>query len=296
VFDFLAGALAFFYDLVPNYAIAIALFTFTIMLILSPLSIKSTRSMIAMQRLQPELKKLQAAYKEDREGLQRETMALYQANKVNPFAACLPTLATLPVFFILYRILHGLTRRGDDGTFDPGYIAHDTALYKALDKSTEMMSFGMDLSKSALKELQTDGLLTALPYFILVALVGFTQWYQTRQISGRTPQASVNPQQQMITKLMPAMFVIFSISFPAGLVVYFFTQNLVRVGQQYLVTHLEFAGGSPDIVLPTPLPPVKSNGKGASSAKAPAPNVAKPLTPGRVTPSGARQQRKRKKR
>jgi YidC/Oxa1 family membrane protein insertase len=294
VFNFLAGMLAFFYDLVPNYAIAIALFTLVIMLVLSPLSIKSTRSMIAMQRLQPELKKLQASYKEDREGLQRETMALYQANKVNPFAACLPTLATLPVFFILYRILNGLTKRGADGTFDPQYIKHDTALYKALDGATSMMAFGMDLSKSALNELQNEGLLTALPYFVLVALVGFTQWYQTRQIAGRNPQAVVNPQQQMITKLMPAMFVVFSISFKAGLVVYFLTQNLVRVGQQYLITHLEFGGGIPEVVVPTPTtPPAKANGKSPS----PAPNVARPATQsGRVTPSGARQQRKRKKR
>jgi YidC/Oxa1 family membrane protein insertase len=295
VFDFLAGMLAFFYDLVPNYALAIALFTLVIMLLVSPLSIKSTRSMIAMQRLQPELKKLQVAYKNDREGLQRETMALYTANKVNPFAACLPMLATLPVFFILYRILSGLTQKGDDGTFDPKYIGHDTALYKALTVTDEMMAFGMDLSKSALRELQSDGLLTSLPYFILVALVGGTQWYQSRQISGRNPQAVINPQQQLITKLMPAMFVVFSISFPAGLVVYFLTQNLVRVGQQYLITHLEFGGGVPDVVVPTPTtPPAKTNGKGPAGA--PIPDAAKPVASGRVTPSGARQQRKRKKR
>src|SRR3954452_1752054 len=104
--------LAFFYDLWPSYGMAIVLFTLAIMLVLTPLSIKSTRSMIAMQRLQPEMKRLQQKYKNDRETLNKEMMAFYQANNINPFSSCLPLLLQMPVFIVLYRVLRGLSQQG----------------------------------------------------------------------------------------------------------------------------------------------------------------------------------------
>src|SRR5687768_2917051 len=131
MFNALADALAFFYEVWPSYGGAILLFTLAIMLILSPLSIKSTRSMIKMQRVQPELKKLQQQYKGDREALNREMMAFYQANNINPFSSCLPLLLQMPVFFVLYQVLNGLTRRTSEG-FDPKYLAKDSDLYQAL--------------------------------------------------------------------------------------------------------------------------------------------------------------------
>jgi YidC/Oxa1 family membrane protein insertase len=110
MFDFLARTIAFFYDLWPSYGMAIVLFTIAIYLVLTPLTIKSTRSMIAMQRVQPELKKLQTQYKDDKETLQREMMAFYQANNINPFSSCLPLLLQMPIFFVLFQVLNGLTR------------------------------------------------------------------------------------------------------------------------------------------------------------------------------------------
>src|SRR4051812_27160367 len=184
MFDALAKALAFFYDLWPSYGGAILLFTLAIMLVLTPLSIKSTRSMIKMQRVQPEMKRLQAQYKGDREALNREMMAFYQANNVNPFSSCLPMLLQLPVFFVLYRILHGLTQTDKDGKFVPKYLDHASSLYKSLVGQTQMKSFGIDLSRSALSALNKSGLGTALPYFLLVAVVVVTTWYQQRQIAG----------------------------------------------------------------------------------------------------------------
>src|SRR3954467_9961502 len=133
MFDAFAKALAFFYELYPSYGGAIVLFTLSIMLVLTPLSIKSTRSMIKMQRVQPELKRLQEQYKGDREALNREMMAFYQANNVNPLASCLPMLLQMPVFIVLFRILRGLTgTKSADGFFRPHYIKHDSALYIAL--------------------------------------------------------------------------------------------------------------------------------------------------------------------
>src|SRR5829696_10054770 len=210
------------------------------MLVLSPLAIKSTRSMIRMQRLQPEMKKLQAKHKDDREALNREMMAFYKANNVNPFSSCLPLLLQMPVFIVLYRVLHGLTKTGSDGTFDPSYLNHSSSLYQDLSKTNEMMSWGMDLSKSAVQELQDAGVFVAIPYILLVGIVVVTSFVQQRQIQGRNPNASANPQQQMIGRIMPFIFIPISISLPAGVVVYFAVSNLVRVGQQALVTKLEF--------------------------------------------------------
>ena len=292
MFNFLADALNFFYGIWPSFGGSIVLFTLAIMLVLSPLSIKSARGMIRLQRLQPELKKLQTQYKGDREALNREMMAFYQANNVNPFSSCLPLLLQMPVFFILYQVLNGLTRRNaETGTFSPKYLDDDSTLRNALEGAKEMMSFGMDLSQSALNELQKDGLLVALPFFLLVAATVGSQYYQQKQIQGRNSNATVNPQQQMITKIMPLVFIPITLSIPAGVVIYFVVSNAVRIGQQAIVTKLEYGDGkgSSPIVVPKPQgPPSKGDG---AAAKAP-----RPTTSGRVTPSGATANRNRNKR
>ena len=292
MFDFLADTLNFFYGVWPSYGGAIVLFTLAIMLVLSPLSIKSARGMIRLQRLQPELKKLQAQYKGDREALNREMMAFYQANNVNPFSSCLPLLLQMPVFFILYRVLSGLTQRDADGFFRPSYLDPDSALRAALEGTNKMMSFGMDLSQSALNELQNEGLLVALPFFVLVALTVGTQYFQQKQIQGRNAGNAVNPQQQMITKIMPLVFIPITLSIPAGVVIYFVVSNLVRIGQQAIVTKLEYGDGTngAPIVVPKPTAPPKGDAGSAGKPKATS-------TSGRVTPSGgSAQNRNRNKR
>ena len=121
-------------------------------------------------------------------------MAFYQQNNINPFSSCLPLLLQMPVFIVLYRVLHGLTTPGrQDGNFAPKYLAEDSALRHALEGTDKMMSFGMDLSQSALNELRNDGLVVALPYIILVALVAGTAYIQQRQIAGRTRCTGSSP-------------------------------------------------------------------------------------------------------
>jgi YidC/Oxa1 family membrane protein insertase len=110
MFQALAGLLSLFYDLVPNYAIAISLLTITVMLVLTPLTWKSTRSMLEMQRLQPEIKRLQAEHKNDRAKLNEAMMAFYKEHNVNPAASCLPLLLQMPVFFIMFRVISGLSK------------------------------------------------------------------------------------------------------------------------------------------------------------------------------------------
>src|SRR5947199_8408620 len=106
----LAEALAFFYQLVPNYGIAIAMLTLAVMIVLTPLTLKGTRSMMVLQALQPEMKKIQAQYKDDRQKLNEELLKFYKENNINPLGGCLPLLIQLPVFIILYNVLRGLTR------------------------------------------------------------------------------------------------------------------------------------------------------------------------------------------
>ena len=88
--------------------------------------------------------------------------------------------------------------------------------------------------------LSNDGLVKALPFLVLVGLVVLTSWFQQRQIAGRNPNAAANPQQQMIGKIMPFIFVPISFGLPAGVVLYFVTSNMVRIGQQALITKMEF--------------------------------------------------------
>lgn len=301
MFDFLARTIAFFYDLWPSYGMAIVLFTIAIYLVLTPLTIKSTRSMIAMQRVQPELKKLQAQYKDDKEALQREMMAFYQANNINPFSSCLPLLLQMPIFFVLFRVLSGLTKVGEDGTFNPSYLSHDAALYKALDISKEMVSWGIDLSHSASTVLSDDGIVQALPYLVLVGLTALLSWFQQKQVQGRNLNSQVNPQQQMITRIMPFIFIPISFGMPAGVVVYFVVSSLVRVGQQALVTRMEFpelrkGNGAPAANGAKPAKPAKP-------AKAPTATVVNDPKPAAPSPRVAQGQtrnasrnRKRKRR
>ena len=190
MFDLIAAVLSWFYGLVPSYGLAIVLLTLVVMLIVTPLTLKGTRSMIKMQHLQPEMKKIQTRYKGDREVMNKEMMAFYQANNINPMGGCLPMLVQAPVFMVLYNVLRGMTRRlsdiGDsagwvagrlaDGSnavltgasndpqaFYPAYVDSSSDLFIDLSGETEMLFLGFDLSRSAGTAL-SQGLTSALPY------------------------------------------------------------------------------------------------------------------------------------
>ena len=224
LYNALGAVLAFFYAIIPNEGVAIILLTISVMIVLFPLTAKSSRSMLAMQRLQPEIKKLQAKHKGDRQKLNEEMMKLYQENKVNPLGGCLPLVVQFPVFIALFHVLRSTAATVPQGS----------SLYKAIvaAEPNGLTFLGMDLS---LKATDNHGdLLSALPYYILVGLVFLTGFLQSRQ-SQRNAPAGGNPQMQMITKVLPIAFGAFSLFFPAGLVLYFLVSNLWRLGQQELI-------------------------------------------------------------
>src|SRR6478609_4275690 len=109
MFEIPAWVLSWFYGVTHNYTLSIALIAVVVMIVITPLTLKSTKGMLEMQRLSPEMRKLQQQYRNDRQKLNEEMMKLYQEHKVNPMASCLPLLAQMPIFFIMFRVLHKLT-------------------------------------------------------------------------------------------------------------------------------------------------------------------------------------------
>jgi YidC/Oxa1 family membrane protein insertase len=289
MFQALASLLALFYSWVPSYALAITLLTLAVMLVLSPLTLKSTRNMLEMQHLQPELKKIQQKYKNDKQKLNEEMMAFYKEHKVNPLAGCIPMVLQMPVFIVMYRVIHGLNATSK-GVPKPKYISSSTELYKALVRDHgKMVSFGLDLGNSANKALKT-GFSVGLPFLILVLLVVLTQYYQTKQMTARNPQAAAaNPQAQTMTRIMPVFFGVISYSIPAGVNVYFLASAVFRIVQQelmyrydpHVIKHVEAAKQQQQKPIDTksqdvPKGPKNSNGKGESNGKGPKGSLPRP--------------------
>jgi YidC/Oxa1 family membrane protein insertase len=243
VFSGLAGLLSFFYELVPNYALAIALLTLSVMLLLFPLNAKGMRSMAAMSKLSPELKRIQAKYKNDKVKQNEEVMALFKEHKVTPFGGCLPLLLQMPVLFVMYNVIQGLTRRGEGRLFDPKYLDEGSRLYRDLASSTTMESFGIDLAKSASEVLKVS-FVTAIPFLVLIVGVVAAGYFQQAMISRRNPNQNLddNPmakQMQQMTKIMPLMYLVFGFTLPAGLNVYFLISSIFRIGQQTLIYKMD---------------------------------------------------------
>ena len=245
MFEIPASLLGWFYSLVHNYAIAIAMITVVVMAILTPLTLKSTKGMLEMQRLQPEMKRLQQQHRGDRQKLNEEMMKLYQEHKVNPLASCLPLLAQMPVFFIMFHVIRGLTTSASPakaaelgievGSFAPQYVSKASDIYQSLVGQFEMMSFGLDLSKSP-SQMMSESFASGLVYALLVVFLAALYFFQQRQIASRTVNPSMSAGQQKLMQYLPVVFAGFQLFFPTGLVVYYITQTLLRIGQNHYIT------------------------------------------------------------
>jgi YidC/Oxa1 family membrane protein insertase len=255
VFEVPAWLLSWFYSFTHNYAIAIGLIAVVVMLLVTPLTLKSTKGMLEMQRLAPEMRKLQAQYRNDRQKLNEEMMQLYQEHKVNPMASCLPLLAQMPVFIIMFRILHGLTYKPSGGNllvaqsvlraageggetvgFLPRYLSAESELFQSLVRQTEMKSFGLDLSISPAEALGSSfGM--GLVYALIVVALAMLYYFQQRMVAARAAiSPTMSPAQQKLMQYLPVGFAIFQIFFLLGLVIYYIVQAILRIGQQAYIT------------------------------------------------------------
>ena len=197
----LLAILHFFYGLVGNYGVAIILLTIVVKAVLWPLSYKSYKSMEQMKKIQPMMAKLKEKHGDNKELLNQEMMQLYKTYKVNPASGCLPILVQLPVFIGLYQGLLGAVQLRHASFIN--YLPFTDWVWLA------------DLS---VKD----------PYYITPLVMGGTMFLQQYM----TPSAG-DPTQQKIMLLMPVVFTFMFINFPAGLVVYWLTNNVISIAQQW---------------------------------------------------------------
>ena len=210
--DVLDDVLGFWHDLLGggenSWGFAIILLTFTIRLLILPLTFKSVKSMQKLQVLQPEIKKIQARYKEDRQRMNQEMMAFYQKNKVNPLGSCLPILFQIPFFIALFELL-----RSDE--------------FKAEIAGEESFFFISNLAEP----LTDTGEYVALAFLVVL-------YVATQLIASLITMVGGDKTQQRIMYALPFVFVIFIINFEAGLIVYWITTNVWTIGQQLVVRKL----------------------------------------------------------
>lgn len=197
---------------VHSAGLAVVIFTILIKILLLPLTVKSTKSSKAMQEIQPKIKELQKKHGKDRAKIQQETMALYQAHRVNPLAGCLPMLIQIPIFFGLYRAILHLSEGGGP--------------------ENASMLWGQSF-------LWISNLASADPLHILPFLAGAFQFVQTRMSRPAGQGKPSDPQQAMMNTMMnfmPLMVIFFGWGFAAGPVLYWATQSIFSVVQQWMIT------------------------------------------------------------
>ncbi|MEX1158739.1 MAG: YidC/Oxa1 family membrane protein insertase [Thermomicrobiales bacterium] len=200
--DFIEWCLHRLTDFTGSGGLAIIVFTIILKTILLPLTVKSIKSTAAMQELQPKIKELQKKYAKDRPRLTEETMRLYQEYQINPAAGCLPMLIQIPIFFGLYFAVR-------------------------------------DLSRTAGDFLWLSNLNEADPYKILPIMAGIFQFVQTKMMRPANAPKVTDPQQAMMNTMMnfmPIMVIVFGWTFASGAVLYWATQSVYSVAQQWLIT------------------------------------------------------------
>lgn len=255
VYQVTSAILAAFYQVTQSFTLSIALLTLVVLVLVLPLTLKSTKSMLEMQQLQPEIKKLQQQHP-DMQQRNEAMMALYKEHNVSPLGGCLPMLLPLPLFYVMWHIIRGMTRacttkliEGNAkfaettvGEFCPEHLGTTTKIFEKLVGNTKMMSLGFDLSKPAVDSIR-DNVLRGLPYVALVLLVTGTSYYQQRQVTIRNKNQPANPQQQMLLKVFPLLAGGTALFFPAGLSIYWLTQNVFRIGQNSYITRRFYREG-----------------------------------------------------
>jgi len=211
IIDILRQVLIFFNGYINSWGWSIILLTVIIKIVLLPLTIKQTKSMESMKKWQPEIKKLQEKYKNDKEKLGQETMKFYSENKINPFGGCLPLLLQLPVFFALFRLL-GSGAGANKEMFAKLAVTRFLGISSLTAIPWKSMKSGNDL----------------IPFGILIILMVISQYFMQKMMS-------TDPQQEKMLLPMTAFMVVIGLTLPAGVLIYWVTFNILTVVQQYFI-------------------------------------------------------------
>jgi YidC/Oxa1 family membrane protein insertase len=222
----------FFYGVVGNFGIAILLLTLSVRLLMFPLANKSYESMSKMRNLQPKMEEIKKKFPDDAAKQQQETMALYQKEKINPLAGCLPLLLQIPVFYAVYKMLFVTIEMRHAPFF--GWLRD----LSAPDHTTIWNLFGLipwDPSTAPM----IGNLLVSHPgggfslgLSVLAIAYGATMWLQMAM----SPPAP-DPMQRKIFQFMPVVFTFIMANFPAGLLLYWAWSNVLTIIQQYIIMH-----------------------------------------------------------
>ncbi|HJX61166.1 MAG: hypothetical protein A2V75_07860 [Actinobacteria bacterium RBG_16_70_17] len=239
----LGAVVSAFYEVVPNLGVAIILLTIAVGVLLFPLTLKQTRSMKAMQEMQPELKRLQKEHAGDKPAMQQATMELYKTRGVNPAAGCLPMLLQMPIWFALYQVLQSFA--GTTMETAQRFVIEGWSLWTDIGTGVEQGAawkdfLWMDLGTTPRTAFEL-GFVSFIPYVVTVVVVMGTAWYQQAQTTPKRVEGQEATKQpgQAILKIFPVFFGFISFTLPAGLVVYFAASNIFRIGQQSLILWLD---------------------------------------------------------
>ncbi len=203
--EILFRAIQAVYKAIPNWGLSIIIITFFVKIIFFPLTYKSMQSMSKMQELQPKIKAIKAKYKkakqdtDQRRKMNEETMKIYKEHKVNPAGGCLPMLIQMPIFWGFFRLLMASIE-----------FRHAPFLLWITDLS--------------IKD----------PYYVTPILMGITQY-----LSQKMTPTSADPSQQKMMLIMPVVMTIFFMNFSSGLVLYWLTNNVLQIGQQYIMNRIQ---------------------------------------------------------
>lgn len=229
----LEAVLIWINHIVGNPGLAIIIFTLLVKLATLPLTVKSTRSMREMQRIQPLVKEINKRYKDDRAKQQSEMMRIYQQHGVNPMGGCLPMLVQIPIFFALYQALIHLVNLNTGSAEQIAKAAAEVthSFYWA----APLVLADADFSKAFL---WVPNLAHADPFYIWPILSGAFQFLSNRMAQPYGSNKNVDPQQQMMNRIMqflPLYLIVIYLTFPAGNVIYWTFSAIFTAVQTYVV-------------------------------------------------------------
>ncbi|MGI5376731.1 membrane protein insertase YidC [Streptomyces sp. CA-251387] len=226
------------------WGLSIVSLVILIRICLIPLFVKQIKATRAMQTLQPEMKKIQERYKNDKQRQSEEMMKLYKETGTNPLSSCLPILAQSPFFFALYHVLNSIANNDTVGVINT----------RLLESAQQAHIFGAPLaakftdSSSDVAALDASLVSVRVVTAIMIILMSASQFYTQRQLMTKNVDTTVKTpfmqQQKMLMYIFPVMFAVFGINFPVGVLVYWLTTNVWTMGQQMYVIHNNPTPGS----------------------------------------------------
>jgi YidC/Oxa1 family membrane protein insertase len=244
------------------WALSIVLLTVAMRLLLFPLFVKQIKNQRAMTALQPKMKELQAKYKNDKEKLNQEMMALWREAGANPLAGCLPIIVQIPVFFALFRVLNSFkpSKCPSGSVAQACFSSHYGISERLVRSAANAKVFGVPISAAFNSSKHTLSLLhasvssTKVLTVVLIVLMGATTFLTQRQLLARnsaTGSSQMAQQQKVLLYLLPLTFAIFGYRFPLGVLLYWLTTNVWSMGQQAIVIRRMDAPGRAPAAGPT---------------------------------------------